>query len=429
MRRIVTGGIVLLAFAAVGAEAPATLNTTSRPVLWAASVTSGAGPTTEIPECAPGCARFDLVMDLPAGVWTNKPGSVQVAIRWTSRTLGDNLRLYVYRGGTLLARSDGIIATAQSVLIREPANGSVQVYVAHDPDSPNATIAFEGLAQVEYDANPHPARVLTPDLEVRAQRNLGFDPGGVFFDMISPDHPSCYQSEVDEEGAQTCLRFDQIFANLGEGPVELRFAVPRNSTPAHVESFQRLYASDGSTSDRFAGLVEYHGAHEHYHYTSFGVSRLWSLDDHRRKAALVSERRLPRPVETTLVQSGKKVSFCLADIEIDSWAKQGDGPRQYNAPDCLFPAASDATHDHYVQGITNGWADVYDWYLPDQYMEVSGIADGVYLLETVADPDDTLIEADETNNCGGIYVRLSDLSSGAPRAEILGPGPSCTTGG
>ena len=71
-----------------------------------------------------------------------------------------------------------------------------------------------------------------------------------------------------------------------------------------------------------------------------------------------------------------KVSFCMADIRIDAWGEKGDGPRKYYAPDCLFPVSSDGVIDHYRQGINNGWADVYDWYIPDQYIEVTGVPNG-----------------------------------------------------
>jgi hypothetical protein len=50
----------------------------------------------------------------------------------------------------------------------------------------------------------------------------------------------------------------------------------------------------------------------------------------------------------------------LQIAEIDNWTGKGDGPRTYNAPDCLFPQESDATNDYLIQGITRGWADVYE---------------------------------------------------------------------
>jgi hypothetical protein len=404
--------VSMLAIATLAFADDSTLKNSGRPVLWSGSVTAGAGPTTEVPECEAGCQRFDLDVDLPDGVWNEKTGGVQIAIQWAGRTLADNLKLYVYRDGSLVAKSDGIIATAQSVLVPAPANGPFRIYVAFDPDGAlSDTIAYEGLAEVEYVPNVTPVRQLLPDLTVRPQRNLSFDPGGIFFDEISSEHPSCYQSEVAEEGASLCLRFDQIFANSGAGPMELRFAVPTGTTPPTVMASQRIFWSDGVTEDRVAGPVEFHDAHGHYHYESFGISSLWTVDANGRA--------------TGLVRSGRKVSFCMADIHIDSWAKKGDGARTYNAPDCLFPASSTGGFDQYVQGITNGWADVYDWYLPDQYMEVSGVTDGVYLLQTVADPDGGLVESNESNNCGGVYIRLTNMSSAAPAATLLGPARGC----
>ena len=101
-----------------------TLHNTSKPLLWSGVVTRAVAGTGEVPECAAtGCDRFDLTLNLPGGVWENKPGGVQIAIRWTGAKFGDNLRLFVYRQNVLIAKSDGIIAIAQSVLIPAAANG------------------------------------------------------------------------------------------------------------------------------------------------------------------------------------------------------------------------------------------------------------------------------------------------------------------
>lgn len=113
------------------------------------------------------------------------------------------------------------------------------------------------------------------------------------------------------------------------------------------------------------------------------------------------------------------------DVEIDAWAEKGDGPRTYNAPDCLFPTESDEDNDYLVQDITAGWADVYEWYLPDQYIEVTGLSDGFYLLETIVDPDDAILEANESNNCASVLIQLSGMETDSPSAELLGKGPPC----
>jgi hypothetical protein len=111
----------------------------------------------------------------------------------------------------------------------------------------------------------------------------------------------------------------------------------------------------------------------------------------------------------------------MADIRIDAWGKKGDGPRKYYAPDCLFPFTSDGVTDEYRQGINTGWSDVYDWYIPDQYVEVSGIVDGYYLLEFCADPFNEIEEEREDNNCAANLIRLSGMGTANKHVEVLTP--------
>lgn len=47
--------------------------------------------------------------------------------------------------------------------------------------------------------------------------------------------------------------------------------------------------------------------------------------------------------------------------------------------------------DHFKQGMSVGWADVYNWFPPGQYVEVTGVPDGDYILDTTVDPTDRLI--------------------------------------
>ncbi len=51
--------------------------------------------------------------------------------------------------------------------------------------------------------------------------------------------------------------------------------------------------------------------------------------------------------------------------------------------------------------------------------------DGEYVLDTTVDPGNRLIEADDTNNCGAVRVRLSDMGTAQQAAELVGPGPPC----
>lgn len=366
---------------------------------------------------------------MPFGTFRNphRPGGVQVAVRWFGNPAGhtlppgvpaccgefDTLHLWIYKDGALVAASPGIIAVSQSAFLSEPENGWYDVWIASDPTYNVAPfVEYEALAEVEYLPRTHPVKRLLPDLTFRGTERITFQTPA--FPIFEPDPPagsSCFLSEMVEDGAVTCLRFDQIVVNRGAGPVEIAYQVPSNTAPAEGTPFpvvQRIYASDGGTEDRPAGTVAYHGVHGHYHYSSFADALLW-----RSNATGAKLGAAP-------VAASHKVSFCMADIRIDAWGEKGDGPRKYYAPDCLFPQTSDGVTDEYRQGINNGWADVYDWYIPDQYIEVTGVTDGFYRLEFCADPFNEIEEEDEGNNCVINHIRLVDMDGPARHVEVIG---------
>jgi Lysyl oxidase len=320
--------------------------------------------------------------------------------------------------------SSGILAgISDSLLLRNAANDTYDVYVALDPANPlDATVQFEAEARVQYDPDVIPIRPLLPDLQFRPQSMVTFDtPVFPFFGDVADPGDSCYHLEKSEDGAQTCLRFQQEAANDGEGALELRFAIPKNPNDTSHNVFQRTFFSDDPVShyqDTLAGTWEFHAAHQHYHYNNFAQSNLLAADSRGQPMG-------PAPVRT-----GRKVSFCIEDEVLDpnKWGEAGVGPRTYHAPDCLFTAFSDANFNYLIQGITKGWADIYEWYLPGQYIEVTEVPDGDYVLETIVDPDDKILESDDNNdrnNCGSVLVRLSNMGTPQRHAEIIGPGPAC----
>lgn len=401
------------------------------PLFWQGRVGPEDAPSGgEPPECADvPCDHFRLQLDLPDGTFENpnRPGGVQVALRWFGNPGGhtlppgvpgccgefDTLHLWIYKDGALVAASPGIIAVSQSAFLPEPENGSYDVWIAYDPSYNVAPfVEYEALAEVEFLPNRAPAKRLLPDLTFHGTERITFDTPS--FPIFEPDPPagaSCFQSEMDEDGAQTCLRFDQIVANLGTGPIEIAYDVPAGAMPAAGVPFpvaQRIYDSDGSFTDRPGGTVTYHGVHGHYHYSSFANALLWRSDQAGARLG------------SAPVAASHKVSFCMADIRIDAWGEKGDGPRKYYAPDCLFPSASDGVTDQYRQGINHGWSDVYDWYIPDQYIEVSGVPSGLYRLEFCADPFNEIEEEREDNNCVVNHIRLSGMEGPDKQVQVLG---------
>jgi hypothetical protein len=330
------------------------------------------------------------------------------------------LNLYVFRNGNEVGRAEGFLAAfSESLLIRNAENGRYTVWVALDAvNSLEPSVPFDATARVQFDPNVKPIRPLLPDFAMRPQSNITFEtPFFPFFGDVADPGDTCYHGEKDEDGAKTCMRFDQTFANIGEGAAELRFKIPKDPGDTSRDVFARTFFSDGPQHfvDSPAGEWEFHEAHQHFHYENFVQSTLWATDSRGRR------------VGTAPIRSGRKVSFCLEDEGIDpgKWGKKGVGPRTYIAPDCLVFAMEDVDFNYIIQGLTPGWDDVYQWYLPGQYIDVDGLADGTYILETTADPDNKLVESDETNNCGTVLVRLTNVATSARHAELLGTGPRC----
>jgi hypothetical protein len=394
-----------------------------RPELWTGTVAREGPRAPEIPECvAVSCQRIQMQIDLPRLLWKVRSGGVQVAIRFIAGTPDDNLALAVYRNGQRVATSTAQVGTAQSVVIPHAANGIYHVYVvdgvAFGNPGPTPSIDYEGLAQVVYDPLEHPIRDLLPDLVALPQQNVTFGPPFDIFNDPVPAGSTCHQSEIDEDHAHTCLRFDQVLGNKGKGPLDIRFSQPAGVPPIddqEVPTTQRIYHSNGTFSDVPAGNVHWHAIHQHYHFDGFAQSNLWRTNARGRRAG------------STPIATGNKVSFCIAttNIDPDYWGRRAFGADAYPAPNCLEPESTSGGLDHFKQGMSVGWTDEYNWFLPGQYVEVTGVPDGDYILDTTVDPTDRLIESDRTNNCGAVRIRLSQMGTANPQAELLGPGPAC----
>ena len=117
--------------------------------------------------------------------------------------------------------------------------------------------------------------------------------------------------------------------------------------------------------------------------------------------------------------TGRKVSFCIADTDLDAWGVKGNGPTSYPAPNCLEPDSTSGGSENFKQGMTNGFADRYNWDLPSQFVEASGLSNGLYRLETTVNPEHVLLEARYANNCVVILVRLAGMGTSSPQAQIV----------
>jgi hypothetical protein len=174
------------------------------------------------------------------------------------------------------------------------------------------------------------------------------------------------------------LRFASATANLGAGPLHM---IPeRAPTNGRIPTWQRLWTDENRFVDQRTGSFVFHEDHDHFHLDGFEHYRLLGL-------------------EGEVVATGEKVSFCLIDALAASPSAQTRGQGIFLDAVCEQAGAQ--------QALNPGWADYYGAGLPDQWIDITGVAPGDYLVEIIADPDNVLLESDETNNRAQFPVTIT----------------------
>jgi hypothetical protein len=190
---------------------------------------------------------------------------------------------------------------------------------------------------------------------------------------------------------QRLFRFSNGTANIGTGKLHLEGVLPGNDdgTQSVVQVIQR---SDGTSFEREAGLFVFHAAHNHIHVEDWCRYRLREL--------------LPGDGVGTVVAGGEKVSFCILDLAV----------YDRRLPN-FRPMPEFESCQSRVQGLSVGWIDVYSRSLPGQVIDVTRVPDGFYWLESEVDPEDYILETDETNNIARIKVTIGNPPRAPDRYE------------
>lgn len=189
------------------------------------------------------------------------------------------------------------------------------------------------------------------------------------------------QVYTDSSGTSSLLlRFDGFVHNQGAGAVELRGSAPVDTEMTVVQ--QRLYDGDGGYSDTThdsPAVIRYEPADGHNHW-------------HLRHAAAYS---LWNEARTTQVGAANKVGFCLVDsAHVDPF---GPATKTYTTSNTGFCHQNNPGAQSVHMGVSPGWRDVYSRFLAYQWVDISNVSPGRYWLRSTVDPDDVVIESNETN--------------------------------
>jgi len=366
------------------------------------------------------CDIHTLTLNLPSDTFTKPGDGVFIDIRWS--TDFDQWNLFVFDpSGNLAASGFDLDSNAQGVLLNHPANGTYSIVAV--PFYQESKMAYQGEARVFLDDTQRHTRVTTllPRLWTAAPRDFHIecatpDPsssetGGGCTDVPPlPSNPtgwrwggaytnSCYLEETlqpiqDDPSSglahapRRCLRFTNDIRNVGPGSLVLR--IPMSvALGGTCEMRQVLRATNGVERTRDAGACMFHPQHAHFHYLG--------LSSYTMYRAPAGDATTPPNIQTAPVARGIKLGYCLIDVDLfANIAEPGTfWPRTYSFPTCNVPPGAPTSADSPFEemGVSRGWGDVYTWDLPGQFIDITGVPDGVYDVVSIANPSCLLAES------------------------------------
>jgi hypothetical protein len=235
-----------------------------------------------------------------------------------------------------------------------------------------------------------PAKALECSRDCATQCTDINDPDLLLPDLVS--QPPTYVHNANS-GTHRVILFSSSPSNVGDGPLIVHGKTVDGPDGPVTVAVQEIWKRDGTSCIRDAGVFEYHPEHHHFHIGDFASYQLRKDD----------------PYTGEIVAESTKVTFCLLDIA----PVRGYRTQRQVASDCL--------NQEGTQGISVGYADVYDWYLPGQSIDLdtdpeNPVPGGNYYIVNIVNQDGLLWEKDNSleANIGYTTVRAT-----APRAQRI----------
>jgi hypothetical protein len=185
---------------------------------------------------------------------------------------------------------------------------------------------------------------------------------------------SCHPEEHAEDRAIRCLRFAFGVRNTGRGAMDMYYEGA--AAGADKDLFQVVHFVDGHTKLRPAGTAKFHKTHGHYHHDAAIGLRLFQVTDHQKGA---------------LEPAGP--------MRTKGFAHRMELLREW---DVFYP-----TMPLQGFGLGPGWADIYEWDRPGNYIDFGLNSDGRYVIRMWADPVDGVLESNERDNVAYTYLQIT----------------------
>jgi hypothetical protein len=253
------------------------------------------------------------------------------------------------------------------------------------------------------------AAVLIPVLTVASSGEERAPAAGALAQLL-PDLDIAAPSELDIESVVTngkrhfLLGFQSEAGNIGAGPLIVIGHREGLSTP-HMIADQYIQLRNGQeTKQANVGYFTYvtDPTHEHWHLLPFMHYELRRASDFKK---LVSDH---------------KTGFCLGDrynVNPKTVTPGEPSERVYNT-NC-GPRQTELLSIE--EGISVGWGDNYEPWRDGQYLDVTGLAAGRYVLVHRVNQGRRLMESNYANDASSLLIRLTWPSgkSAEPAISVL----------
>lgn len=203
-------------------------------------------------------------------------------------------------------------------------------------------------------------------------------------------------------GFRYLLAFPSISENIGDGPLEIE-ATRKTRRDKTMTAAQLVERSDGTKRRyRRVGTLRFERSpdHSHWHFKKFMIYELHHASDYE------------------LVGPDVKTGFCLGDRH-----RIKDRRIEGAARDPRFVVNCGKGKPRLLrvrEGISVGWYDNYEAYLEGQYIDVSAVPDGRYVLVHRSNPSRRVRETSYENNSSSALLELRrPEGDDRPRVEIL----------
>lgn len=229
-----------------------------------------------------------------------------------------------------------------------------------------------GLA-VPASAGPAaPAEELLPDLDQLAPKELEI------------------HAVATGKGLRFRLAFRTAVDNVGSGPLVIRGRRESRGNP-YMSASQRVLLSNGRfRTYRNVGILRYvrSETHSHWHFLPFAGYELRSADGFYG------------------LLRGRKTGFCLSDRhEAMPGARSPGKPKEPVFTGFCGPLRPDLLT--VLQGESVGYRDIYPGHLEGQYVDVTDLEPGRYVLVNRVNASGALHESDYENNAASLLVQLA----------------------